>query len=135
MKKYNFILSAAVFIAFSAIAGNILEPQGLSGSKRPTKKFIYFGWGVPRTLEQWSEPTEKFEKNCPFDGMAFKPLLELPRDGKIVFHNSSDAKWDRQIEFRESDFDQWVEVLKNKNFTKLKHNFVSVTACYFTPDR
>ncbi len=132
MKK-NFILTLVSVLAFAVSAGNILEPQGLSGSKRPVKKFIYFGWGAPRTLEQWSLPEEVFDKDCPFDGMAFKPLLELERDGKTVWFNTSDANWDRSIELRESDFDAWVKLLKSKNFTKLKYNFVSTTANFFTP--
>ncbi len=127
------LFCAVSVISFAVAAGNILEPQGYSGSKRPVKKFIYFGWGAPRTLEQWSLPEEVFDKDCPFDGMSFKPLLELERDGKTVWFNTSDANWDRSVELRESDFDAWVKLLKSKNFTKLKYNFVSTTANFFTP--
>ena len=64
--------------------------------ERPQKKLIGFGWMMPRYMDQFKATVEEFERNSPFDGIGFNPLIHVIRDGRDIEYNmpfnASDSK-------------------------------------------
>lgn len=123
--KINTLLSCFCLLATAAFA---IEPT--------MKKLIHFGWHEPHQLKEYQKaPFEQLYANVPFDGIGFRPLFEIKRDGKTIRYKLGRPPKTGLIMLQKDDFKEWIPVFRRlKAETRLKYNFFDLSAILFSPD-